>query len=242
LARIEQNPEERRDLWMERGRLLRVRLARPQEAIDAFEQALAEDGQFWPALDELVLTAELAGDHLRLAAALERKLANPADAGDPVALLRRLSDLYEGPVADAGKAIHALARWGDLDGAGPEPLRRLRLQYERADQPLELVVTLDGLAERERDPTARVEATVAAALLAYEKLKDADGGMARLAPLVSLSDADADRALLSIAQRAERLPEVYELYAGGGPCAQSEVAAPCSAHAARALERRRTRQ
>jgi tetratricopeptide (TPR) repeat protein len=201
---------------MERGRLLRVRLARPQEAIDAFEQALAEDAEFWPALDELVLTAELAGDHVRLAAALERKLANPADAGDPVALLRRLSDLYEGPVADARNAIHALARWGDLDGAGPEPLRRLRVQYERADQSLELVITLDGLAERERDPAARVEATVAAALLAYEKLKDADGGMARLAPLVSLSDLDADRALLSIAQRAERLPEVYELYAQAG--------------------------
>jgi hypothetical protein len=211
LARNEPDSEERRDLCMERGRLLRVRLARPQEAIEAFQQVLELEPEFWPAIDELVITCELAEDHAGLAAALERKLQNDADPDDPVSLLRRLSDLYEGVLADDRRAVHALSRWVELDASGPEPLRRLRAQYERSGHARELVQTLDALASCEREDAARIEATVAAALLAESKLADSDGAMARLAPLVALRDADADRALLEIAERARRLPEVYEL-------------------------------
>ncbi|HEX4351654.1 MAG TPA: hypothetical protein VHZ95_02045, partial [Polyangiales bacterium] len=125
-----------------------------------------------------------------------------------------MSDLYEGPVADSAKAVRALSRWAHLDGAGSEPLRRLRTQYERAGRSRELLETLDALAERERAPEARIEATVAAARLAYEQLTDADGAMARLAPLVPMRDPDADAALLSIAGRAGRMAEVFELLAG----------------------------
>jgi tetratricopeptide (TPR) repeat protein len=211
LANSEPNAEERRDLWMERGRLLRVRLAKPREAIDAFQQVLKLDPDFWPAIDELVVTCELADDHAGLAAALERKLENDADPDDPVSLLRRLTNLYEGVLADDQRAVHALARWVELDSSGPEPLRRLRTQYERSGQARELVETLDALARSERDPAARVEATIAAALLAEGKLADSDSAMVRLAPLVPLCDAAADHALLAIAERAGRLPEVYEL-------------------------------
>ena len=211
LAHAEPNLEERRDLWMERGRLLRVRLDRPQQAIEAFRQVLALDPTFWPAVDELALSCEAAGDHAGLAEALERKLQNEADADDPVSLLRRLTDLYEGVLADDRRAVHALTRWVELDPAGVEALRRLRKQYERAGQAGDLLRTLDALSGCEREQPARTEATVAAAVLAYEKLSDTDGAIERLAPLVPLRDEAADRALLTIAERARRLPEVYDL-------------------------------
>ncbi|HEY2733701.1 MAG TPA: hypothetical protein VGI70_06935, partial [Polyangiales bacterium] len=214
LARLETQPEERRELWMERGRVLRSRLARPAEAIAAFDKVLAEEPTFWPAVDELIAACELAGNSLRLAAALERKLESGLAASDEIASLRRLSELYEGAVADSSKAVRTLVRWAGLAGAGPEPLRRLRTQYERAGRAQELLETLDALADREREPAARIESTISAARLAYEQLADADGGMARLAPLVALRDPDVDAALLSIAARAERMPEVFELLAG----------------------------
>jgi hypothetical protein len=214
LAAGEADPSERRDLFMERGKLLRSRLSDPKTAIVAFEATLALEPQFWPALEELALAAEQAADHPRLAAALERQLQD--DEKDPLSLLRRLSDLYEGPLADDANAIKALARWANLDSESAEPLRRLRKKHLGANEPEALLVTLDALFEREADPTAKLEATVAAAELAYRQLADSVGAIARLAPHIAKRDPDLDRALFAIAEESGRSEQLHELLSDAG--------------------------
>jgi tetratricopeptide (TPR) repeat protein len=211
LAHAEKNPEEQRDLLYERGRLLLTRLARPQEAISAFEEAASVDPSFAPALDELAAACESAGDHARLAQTLERQLAHEANPHDPLGLVRRLAELYEGAAADDKRAAAALARWAELDLVSPEPLRRLRRRQERSDKSPELLKTLDALAEREPDANARNEAQVAAAVLAFERFGDAAGAFARLSPLVAAAEPNADAALIKVARASGREPELYDL-------------------------------
>jgi tetratricopeptide (TPR) repeat protein len=211
LSKVEKSPDERRDLLYERGRLLLARLGRPQEAIGAFEEAAAVDPSFAPALDELAAACESAGDHVRLAQTLERQLAHDGAPHDRLSLVRRLSELYEGPAADDKRAALTLQRWAELDLASPEPLRRLRRRQERGEKSSELVQTLDALAEREVDESARTEALVAASVLAYERLGDAAGAFARLSPLVNAGDPTADAALIKVARTSGREAELYDL-------------------------------
>lgn len=211
LAHAEKNPEEQRDLLYERGRLLLTRLSRPQEAIGAFEEAASVDPSFAPALDELAAACESAGDHVRLAQTIERQLAHDGSSHDRLTLVRRLSELYEGPAADDKRAAAALARWAELDLVSPEPLRRLRRRQERSERPPELLKTLDALAEREPEESARIEAVVAAAVIAFERFGDAAGAFARLSPLVAAAEPTADAALFKVARASEREAELYDL-------------------------------
>ena len=109
LARAEKNPEEQRDLLYERGRLLLTRLARPQDAISAFEEAASVDPSFAPALDELAAACESAGDHARLAQTLERQLAHDANPHDPHQAPRRRTN---------GHRLDASQRGGSSRNAG----------------------------------------------------------------------------------------------------------------------------
>jgi len=211
LARNESDATERRDLWLERGRILRTQLDDPRAALEAFEEALAVSPDFAPALDELLVASELAGDNARLARALEHKLT--LGTAQPRSALAQLADLYEGPLDDAARAVSALARWASVAPDDPAPLRRLRAQYARQERHAELLEVLDALARCEPERAGKLEATVSAAELAFAQLADADGAFARLAPLVPDHDAAADRALIHVAERAGRLPELYELLA-----------------------------
>ena len=216
LAHAEKNPEEQRDLLYERGRLLLTRLARPQEAIGAFEEAASVDPSFAPALDELAAACESAGDHVRLAHTIERQLAHEGISQDRLTLVRRLAELYEGPAADDKRAAATLARWAELDLVSPEPLRRLRRRQERSERPPELLRTLDLLAEREPEAGARTEAVIAASLLAFERFGDAAGAFARLAPLVAAAEPTADAALIKVARASGRESELYDLLERSG--------------------------
>lgn len=249
LALSEPSQEERRDLLYERGRLLLGRLGRPDEAITAFEQAVTIDPAFAPALDELANACAQAGDQTRLAHTLERQLERAAGAADQLALLRRLADLHEAPRGDAKRAAQTLARWAELDSRDSEPLRRLRKRLTGADQASELLRTLDALADREREPAARIEALVAASNLAFDRFGDADGAFARLTPLLSAEQPEVDSTLIRIARAGGKLEELYrrleqarrfgalvaELETSAGREADPSAAAELLRRAARAL-------
>jgi len=213
-AQREPDEHERRDLWLERGRLLRTQLGDAPAAIDAFEEALAIDPEFEPALEELLIASEQAGDHARRAHAIERKLT--IGSIEQVRGLSQLADIYEVALGDDARAISALLRWTALEDPNPVPLRRLRALYAKRHQAPELVQVLDALAQREPTRSAQVEATVAAAQVAHMQLSDSASAFARLAPLVTEADPTADRVLSMVAERAGRLPELYALLEKAG--------------------------
>jgi len=213
-AQREPDDHERRDLWLERGRILRTQLGDAPAAIEAFEEALAIDPEFEPALEELLSASEQAGDHARRAFAIERKLT--IGSIEQVRGLSQLADLYEAALGDDAQAIAALLRWTELEGQNPVPLRRLRTLYAKRNQAPELVAVLDALAQREPTRSAQVEATVAAAQVAHAQLSDNASAFARLAPLVPEADPGADRVLSVVAERAGRLPELYALLEHAG--------------------------
>ncbi len=216
LARIETSPSDRRDLLLERGHVLQTRLNRPREAITVLEEALALDGRFEPTLLALVAACEAAPDHGKLAAVLERLLGRETDAESKLSVLRQLADLYEGPLTDERRALHALERWTAFDATQCEPLRRLRAHHEKAGHLRELLTPLDSLAEHESEPKQRIEASIAAARLAQNKLSDTDGAFARLSPLVPLCNPAVDAALLALAGSAGQLGRFYDLLEGAG--------------------------
>ena len=53
---------------------------------------------------------------------------------EPLPATQRLADLYEGPLDDDARAISALKRWATLSPHDAQPLRRLRAQYQHAEQ------------------------------------------------------------------------------------------------------------
>lgn len=214
LARLETDAQERRNLWMERGRILRTRLDDPRGAQQAYDEALSATPDFEPALDELLVCCQLSGDHSRRARALEQKIG--LGTQPPDAALIQLADLYEGPLDDAEAAIDALQRWTSRQPKSPVPLRRLRAQYERAGQWQRMQDTLDALGRCEETQTQQHEAIVAAAELAYREFSDVDGAIKRLKPLVPHCDPAADRLLVAIAERSDRMSVLYELLEQAG--------------------------
>ena len=210
LAAIERDPVERRDLRFEEARLLRTRLDRARDAIVVLERIVAEHPRFQPAIDELLDACESAGERQKLAAALERLVAHSTDATTRTTYAARLADVYA-ELGDAKRGITALQKWLETDASNPEPHRRLRPLLEAAGRWQELLATLDALATLEPDARAGIEATVAAAGVAADKLRDRDGAWRRLVPLVTHADASADAAIADLAANLERLDELYAL-------------------------------
>lgn len=208
LAAIERDPEERRDLRFEEARLLRTRLERPKDAITVLERVVAEHPRFQPGIDELLDACESAGERQKLAAALERLVAHATDAATRTSYAERLANTYA-QLGDAKRGITALQKWLETDASNPEPHRRLHPLLEAAGRWQELLSTLDALATLEPDARAGIAATVAAARVASEKLRDRDGAWRRLVPLVSHADPAADAAIADLAADLGRLDELY---------------------------------
>ncbi len=210
LARIEKNHHDKRDLLFERGRLLHSRLDRAQDAIAILEEALAIDGRFEPALDELIEACSKEQAHATLAPALERKLGMLHAAEDKIEVLRRLATLYDGALHDERRALHAFDRWVAIDGSDPEPLRGIRTLHARAGRFHELVTTLDALSDRESSEPARIEAQVAAATVVREHLRDPSGAFARLLPLAPAAIPQVDTLLEAWAAETGKQDELFD--------------------------------
>jgi tetratricopeptide (TPR) repeat protein len=211
LAAIEPDAAESRDLAFERARLLYTRLARSPEAVVALEEILKADPNHEPALDELVRASEAARDFKTLASALERSLARTHDADTRIALARRLADVCLDELEDQPRAAKALDAWATADPEDPEPHRRLLPLLQDKGSEAALLASLDALARTEDTREARIEATLSAATLARNRLKDVSGAWDRLAPLLPEAEARVDQALYALAVDAGRHDELYAL-------------------------------
>lgn len=217
LAALEPDPSEKRDLLYERALLLARRLGRPRDAVVELERILIEvDPFFEPALDTLEEVSRAAKHFDALARVLESQLTRADSGADVLHLCRRLADLYEGELKSPERAIPALKRWTENDPEDVEPQRRLRPLFEAKRMHPELLECLDALAALLDVREAREEAAIAAATLAYQKLRDPDGAWARLAPLASEGVKDAITTLKALAKKIDRLDDLCDVLESGG--------------------------
>jgi tetratricopeptide (TPR) repeat protein len=216
LAALEPDPGEKRDLLYERAILLARRLGKPREAIVELERILLEiDPFFEPALDSLEEASREAKQYDALARVLESQLGRADSGADVVLLCRKLADLYEGKLASPERAIPALSRWAETDPEDVEPQRRLRPLFDAKRMHKELLECLDALAALLDVPEERHEAAIAAATLAYQKLRDVDGAWARLAPLAEDGVKDAITTLKALARKVDRLDDLCDVLESG---------------------------
>ncbi|WP_164002222.1 flagellar hook-length control protein FliK [Pyxidicoccus caerfyrddinensis] len=168
LARLidaEEDAHARAALHQERGELLLSPLDRPDEAREAFEKALADDGSHRPALRNLLALVDVAAEPSVFVSLAERlSVEEGPDASAPYR--ERLADAYEalGMVADAAAQLEALpeteerlarrARLAEERGLTGEALR---LRERLTDEPAVLESILRGYLDAQLvSPAARL--------------------------------------------------------------------------------------
>ena len=217
LAALQDEHEDRRDLLFEYARLLNTRLGRAAEAIPILSELLEQhDPEFEPAIDELISACESVGDQGMLASTLERVLEREKDDQNRVDLLRRLAELYEGPLEDAKRAVERYEAWVAVAPSDAEPHRALVPLLTDMQRPASLLLHYDALSELEPDEGDRREARLSAAELCIEQLEDPDGAWRRASPLLAPGDARATDLLSRVAFKHDKLQELVELYAQHG--------------------------
>ncbi len=143
-AHVESELSARAVFILRAGQLLATELGAFDEALTAFEEVLAQGydedaargvyelGDLHSdltsrAADTLETGARAAGAYARVANALELRLRTQAEVSDRVLTLRRLAEVYEGPLKDAERAaatlLRALAEDPDVDDLHAETAR-----------------------------------------------------------------------------------------------------------------------
>lgn len=208
LAALTRDAEERLDLVLIQAQTLRARLERPADAVAALHRLHTDRPD---AVAELIACCEAANDFPALATTLERVLAHEPEPSERARIAERIADLSEGPLAEPQRARRALDVWATAEPDDPIPLRRLRPLLRAAGHHGELLAVLDRLAQLDPQPSARIEATIAAAQLAADELRDPSGAFDRLAALVPAADPGIDAALAALAQRTGRVEDFHAL-------------------------------
>jgi tetratricopeptide (TPR) repeat protein len=199
--------EESLELLVQLGRIKLTRLADPRGALALF----SEINQRRPghagavgALEEMArceggLKAEAAlalepifaqsGDYLRLVQMLEARAQTAAPA-EKAALLRKVSELYAGPLDSADMAFVFAGRALDAAPDEPESLAAAVRHAGAAGAHEELAALLSGAAERARTDEGRAGLHRALAQVYSEDLQDPDQAIAAYRKLLELAPGD----------------------------------------------------
>ncbi|HEX9242088.1 MAG TPA: hypothetical protein VF875_06555, partial [Anaeromyxobacter sp.] len=104
---------------------------------------------------EPVYSAE--GEHQKVVDALEARAANEADPGTRAGLLRRIAEIYGGPLRNPEMAFLAAGRALAADPDARDSLSLVGTYAAAAGLPEEHAALLEENADRARDPSARAE-------------------------------------------------------------------------------------
>jgi tetratricopeptide (TPR) repeat protein len=200
LAYCASDAVERRDLVLERAKILAEKLDRRKEAIGVLQELVrTPDRSHIPALFYLASLCEAESNHEALVEALvlQRQCSD-----DPVLRLRatqRIAELYQHHIGDDEAALRELFAWTEMDPADPEPLRRLLVLLEFNGRSQDLVRCIDQLVVLEHDPAAIEALKLRAADMTIQSLGDVNSGWDRLESLTSEGNAVAESKLRDLA-------------------------------------------
>ena len=149
LAALVTDDARRAELAVELAEVLAEQLDRSRDAVMVLVDATAREAKaHLPALSYLESLAAKLGDDYVLSTALEAQLPLVPETARKL-LLKRLADLYEGPLEDPRAAVSTLERWERARADDPEPRIRLipHLVAMRSWEPLlERLDTLVAIA------------------------------------------------------------------------------------------------
>lgn len=194
--------------------VLEERLARIDEALSRYRQALALDPGLLAARAAIERICEAEERWEELCALLEADLASLPSPGDRAALLLRIARLREERLADAAGAARAYERALELEPANPAAASSLAAALARLGRFEDLAALLAREAARAADPRPRLAALQRRAEVIEEHLSDPD--RARAAWEAVLAEAPrhlpALRALGRLHARAGRWVDLAALF------------------------------
>jgi hypothetical protein len=204
LASLRRSPAEQAEVLLREAALLASRLRDPAGALERYERVLREvDPYRRDVLDRIAEVERERANPAGVAGALERALKLAETAAQRLAVLGPLAALYEGSLADPGRAIHLLRAIVELDPDDLAAKRRLAAQLEAvADADALQLVLRDIARATDRAEEASELARRRARLL--EGLGRADEALEALGGPADAGDPACRRAYLELGDRLNR--------------------------------------
>ncbi|MEM7608426.1 MAG: tetratricopeptide repeat protein, partial [Myxococcota bacterium] len=200
--RLSPDPREKAELLLEKGRLLRDRLNRADDAKVAFETALELDGTNLGVLQDLLAAYESAGAHDARERSLERAANSAADEAHRGALVGERAAVIERALGQPERAIGLYEQALALDPAAGGVMAALKRLYRERSRWSDLVRVLRQEAQLTTNPVEKASLLYDVARLLLEHLGDQPQALASLEEAAAL--APSDRGVL------ERLVTLYE--------------------------------
>ncbi|WP_176065004.1 hypothetical protein [Anaeromyxobacter diazotrophicus] len=221
------DPREKAHRAFKAGEVLEERLARPDEAVERYREALAQDPALCAARQGLERLYASLGRHADLAALLEDGLEGTAAPEERIALLIRLARLHEDRLADPGTAARAWERVLELAPQHAVALRALSGLYDRIGRFADLVQVNERLLGTTQDPRAAIALLQRTAEAQEEPLADPDAARLTLERILALdpSHRPALRALGRLYARSGRWTELVRMCRAEAEVAPSAAAA-----------------
>ena len=154
-----------------------AQLERPQDAIDAFNEAWSIQPANVHVMAALVALHDAAGHHDDVADVLERLIQETPEGAEQVALLVRLGTVCAQQLKQTPRAIDALERASAQVQSLPT-LRLLEALYEDSGDVVSLSQNLDQQTRLAQTPEDRVRVLVRRAQIAYDQSGDAEAAIA----------------------------------------------------------------
>lgn len=189
LSKAVTEPEDRIKVALREARIVAKGLEDRPTAIERYETILAEfDENNDEALSAIADLHEAEGNPAGTVDALERLLKSTTDDAKKLALARRLSDIYEGPLESLDDAVRTLVIVRELDDEDYDALQRLCDLSERLEDWPNVAEYLDGLIEVEGDEEEVSRMTRRLAEILHEKVGKGDEALAALMGVADAGD------------------------------------------------------
>lgn len=133
-AQVEFDEESKKEHLRQAARLAESALGDTALAADSLEQILATDGADSQAIDELIRIRTSQANWAAVASLLEKRIDVESEPSQRVDLRRQLAQTYEGPLADAARAIDAWQAVLDEVATDLDAISALEGLFERAQR------------------------------------------------------------------------------------------------------------
>ncbi len=216
---LEVLPEEdhrRIDLFRQLGQLYQEVLEQPLEAIKAWNQLLAFQGQDPEAIDALEELYTISNDWPHCVSILDRKVEITEDPYEQVSILFRMGEMYEENLYKIDEALNVYRRVLEIQENNPEAFQQLERIYQSEMQWEELVNLLLKSLEFTEDLYERQEIFLRMAKTFEEKLNSVESAFVVLGQAFELSREDErfGDELERLAEISDKWAEMVTLYEG----------------------------